>query len=742
MHETSHAHLHIDPPFAGLRGGTLVDGWLVAKPGRHFADLRVRAGALTFPGVYGIPRRDLAEFFQSTSPHLLAGFSVTLNLPVGRHHLAIEACTLDGEWMEVATLEREITPAEALPDPEARRPLDAAAVGFLLRGALRRSDGPRRHPAETARAWVQATPARHHLRHPPRPFFGHLDQPRIWDRATFGRLAISGWIYHASQPIVRVFATTDLQVTQDLAYGRETPFLADAATGGAARAAGYDGFIDLPAQLPRPAVVRVYAELADGSWHLGSVARFNVLDHEEAKRPFVDGSAVTFLRTWRGLVGAIRRRNWQVPGGPDYRRELGAVWREFRTLAPRPRRTRPNAPVVARPGGPIVLVSHNLKREGAPLFLLEYARGLAAQGKGDLVVVAAEGGPLHDDFAALGATVRLVDLSGLDRATTVSGFRSAIAGVGDSLDLAGSSLVVANTLSSHWAVPVARRAGRPVLLCIHESSPPRAFFRHRFPDPIIQEIETALRLADRVTFLTASTRAYYADLSDGRNYAINPGWIDVVAIDRFRTEHARPDLRRQLGVPADRRLVINVGTVCERKGQHVFARSVDLLARLDPELAAGADFVMIGARASAHDQRLRDFVAGLGRPNLRIVPETEDTGSWYGAADLFVCTSFEESFPRVVLEAMAFKVPIVASSVHGVPEMVRPGIEAVLVAPGDTWALAAAMRRHLAAPAAGRAMAERARERVIAEYEWRRVLPRHLRQMSGLLAGPAFATPP
>jgi glycosyltransferase involved in cell wall biosynthesis len=137
-------------------------------------------------------------------------------------------------------------------------------------------------------------------------------------------------------------------------------------------------------------------------------------------------------------------------------------------------------------------------------------------------------------------------------------------------------------------------------------------------------------------------------------------------------------------------------------------------------------FLMIGARDTPYDRDLADFLAGLNRPNLRLVPETGEVYPYYGAADLFVCSSYEESFPRVVLEAMAFAVPIVSTEVHGIPEMVREAQEARLVPAGDSAALAAALRELLAAPAAGQALAARARERVGTEFASAVVLPRHV----------------
>ena len=120
-----------------------------------------------------------------------------------------------------------------------------------------------------------------------------------------------------------------------------------------------------------------------------------------------------------------------------------------------------------------------------------------------------------------------------------------------------------------------------------------------------------------------------------------------------------------------------------------------------------------------------DLVQNLGRPNLAIVPETTSPYDYYGAADLFVCSSYEESFPRVILEAMAFELPILATNVHGVPEMARPGQEADLVPPGDSFALARGLARLLLDPARGTTLARAARQRVTAEYDTAHLLPRH-----------------
>ena len=302
---------------------------------------------------------------------------------------------------------------------------------------------------------------------------------------------------------------------------------------------------------------------------------------------------------------------------------------------------------------------------------------------------------------------------------------AALARLAPSVPLADASLVVANTLSAWWGVHLAHRAGRPSLFYIHESTSPNGFFRGLLPAPALAVVEETFRLASRVSFLTATTQRYYTALSDGSNYCLHPGWIDLAAIARFRAAQSREALRTQLGVAPGRKLVINVGTVCERKGQHLFARAVDLLWENAPDLAASADFLMIGGRDTPYDRDLAKFLTQLNRANLRALPETGGVYGWYGAADLFVCSSYEESFPRVVLEAMAFGLPIASTGVHGIPEMARPDREALLVPAGDSAALATALQRLLADPALAAGLGTAAARRVT-EFDSRTLLPRHV----------------
>jgi glycosyltransferase involved in cell wall biosynthesis len=78
-----------------------------------------------------------------------------------------------------------------------------------------------------------------------------------------------------------------------------------------------------------------------------------------------------------------------------------------------------------------------------------------------------------------------------------------------------------------------------------------------------------------------------------------------------------------------------------------------------------------------------------------LVPETDDVWAFYRAADVFVCTSHMETFSRAVLEAEAFGLPIVSTPVHGVPEQVYWGENALRFGFGDAAGLARELGRVL-----------------------------------------------
>lgn len=191
-------------------------------------------------------------------------------------------------------------------------------------------------------------------------------------------------------------------------------------------------------------------------------------------------------------------------------------------------------------------------------------------------------------------------------------------------------------------------------------------------------------------------------------------------------EATRAEARRELGLPADGFVVGWVGRLSREKAPDVLLEALERL-RFVPWTAS---IVGAGPRAPA----LRRRAEGMGLSHrIRWHGEVPDAARLYRAFDVFVLSSRREGTPVVLFEAMAAGVPVVATRVGGVPDVVTER-EAELVPPDDSEALAAALLRVEGDADGARRRARAARRRLetqfgpdawLAEYEslYRRVRP-------------------
>lgn len=185
----------------------------------------------------------------------------------------------------------------------------------------------------------------------------------------------------------------------------------------------------------------------------------------------------------------------------------------------------------------------------------------------------------------------------------------------------------------------------------------------------------------------------------------------------------------------ERRLILSVGKFEGQKGQDVLLQAFAGLA----ELYADIDLMLVGATDHALPV-LKQSCEQLGiHQRVRFMTDLphDEAARCFASATMFVLPSRQEAFGLVLLEAGCLALPVVATAVGGVPEVVEDGVTARLVKPDSPDELVHAIRQVLDDSASAQAMGERLRTRVLGHFSWARAHDAYVR-----LAGGAGPVPP
>ena len=170
--------------------------------------------------------------------------------------------------------------------------------------------------------------------------------------------------------------------------------------------------------------------------------------------------------------------------------------------------------------------------------------------------------------------------------------------------------------------------------------------------------------------------------------------------------------RRSLGIGPGAPLIAVVGRLSPEKGQAVFLESFRRLLSARPDARAA----LVGEGIDT--ETLKQQAARLGlEQSVHFAGYQRHVAPIYKDVDLIVVPSVQfEGIPNVLLEAMSAQRPVVATSIGGIPEVVRHEQEALLVPPGDSLALAEAMRRVLDDPSLREQLVHQGKRRVLARH--------------------------
>jgi glycosyltransferase involved in cell wall biosynthesis len=195
------------------------------------------------------------------------------------------------------------------------------------------------------------------------------------------------------------------------------------------------------------------------------------------------------------------------------------------------------------------------------------------------------------------------------------------------------------------------------------------------------------------------------------------------------TEVFRPVERTDEGPFA----IVSVGTLHEVKGQRYLVEACRLLSEDGIDIVCklvgdGPDRKALGRQIVAAG--LQGRVTLLGRRDRDAVSALLRTAHVLAAPSVLTKRGKREGIPIVLMEAMASGLPVVASRISGIPELVDDGVSGLLVAPGDANSLAGALARLYADASLRERLAKAGRAKVEAEFDLRKNADELVRQFT------------
>ncbi len=225
-----------------------------------------------------------------------------------------------------------------------------------------------------------------------------------------------------------------------------------------------------------------------------------------------------------------------------------------------------------------------------------------------------------------------------------------------------------------------------------------------------------------------------------KNYNV-PAWkIKVIynGVDTWKFKPAKKDeknlYKRELGFREDDFLILYVGRLYSRKGLPTLIETIPHVAKKFRNIK----FVISGKGLEDEEERLRRYAKKLKVEEklvfLGYYPD-EKLPNLYAAADIFVFPSIYENMPFAMLEAMASGLPVITTTVGGIPEVIKNGRNGFLVRPYDSKGLAEKILYLMENPSVACEIGIAGRKTIEVKLNWDNIVKQVLQVYNEALAG-------
>ena len=354
----------------------------------------------------------------------------------------------------------------------------------------------------------------------------------------------------------------------------------------------------------------------------------------------------------------------------------------------------------------VVHVVSSLSVGGMEHFAVRMAAWQKCAGMESSILSLQGSGPLQAEAEAAGVPV--LPLGGANKAVRV------LKGISTMLRLRPQIVHGHNQTSVQYALLGRRMIGAKVLITAHGRG--KADYR----EPTQEEWR-------QVSAVTAVSEAVAEEICD----SLPAGRLSVIlnGVETSVAKRSREETRKTLGIAETEIVGTIVARIDAMKGHDTLLEACAILKRRNRAFT----LLIVGDGVERDNRERLSRELNLSPDKVRFLGFRKDVPDILSASDFFMLPSLTEGLPLSVLEAMSHGLPVVATNVGGIPELIQEGVHGLLVPPKNQSSLANAMEQILTSPVLGQEMGRRGALRVQKEFSFNSMMEKYSERYEELL---------